>query len=147
MKVYLAIKYHADHANRARIEGITAVIEALGHKTICVTRDLEQWGAVSYTPDVLMARSFDAINACGIMVVDLTEKGVGVGIEAGYAYAREMPIITIAQADAPLSTTLRGISMEVFSYSDYNDLTEYFIMALPAAGLDRHNVKPDEGLT
>jgi len=30
------------------------------------------------------------------MVVDLTEKGVGVGIEAGYARARGIPIVTIA---------------------------------------------------
>ncbi len=145
MKVYLAIKYHADLANRARIEGITAVLEGLGYKTFCVTRDLEAWGAVSFTPDTLMARSFDAINQCDVMVVDLTEKGVGVGIEAGYAYARGMPIVTIAQAGANISTTLRGISTAVFSYTAYIDLTEYFLLALPAAGFDRHNVKHDRG--
>ncbi len=126
MKVYCAIKYHADHANRTRIEGITAVLEGLGYETVCVTRDLEQWGAVSYTPEVLMARTFDEIDACGIMVVDLTEKGVGVGIEAGYAHARHIPIITIAQTGAPISATLRGISTAIFHYTHYRDLEAPF---------------------
>lgn len=126
MKVYLAIKYHADHANRPRIEGITTVLEELGYETFCVTRDLEQWGAVSYTADVLMAQSFDAIDACDLMVVDLTEKGVGIGIEAGYAHARHIPIITIVQTGAPISATLRGISTAIFFYTHYRDLAAHF---------------------
>ena len=126
VKAYLAIKYHADHANRSRIEGITAVLAKLGYETVCVTRDLEQWGTVSFTPEDLMTRSFAAIDACDILVVDLTEKGVGVGIEAGYAYARGIPIITIAQTRASLSDTLRGISSAVVQYTQYNDLVDLF---------------------
>ena len=126
MKAYLAIKYHVDHSNRGRIEGLTAVLESVGYETICITRDVEKWGTVSFTPPALMKRSFKLIDTCDILVVELTEKGVGVGIEAGYAHARDIPIITIAQEDAPISDTLCGISAAVIHYNHYSDLTVPF---------------------
>jgi len=57
-----------------------------------------------------------------VVLVDLTEKGVGLGIEAGYAYANGIPIVTIAQTGADISETLRGIASTVFFYTDYTDL-------------------------
>ena len=91
MKAYLAIKYHADNANRDRIEGITAALAACGIRTLCIARDVEQWGAVHFDAHTLMQKSFDAIDACDLVVVDLTEKGVGIGIEAGYALRDAFP--------------------------------------------------------
>ena len=122
MKAYLAVKYHEDHYNRDRIEGICAVLEKLGCKTFCATRDLEQWGTVALTPQELMIRSFEMIESCDIVVVDLTEKGVGVGIEAGYSCARGIPILTIAQTGSHISETLRGISSTVLTYEHFCDL-------------------------
>jgi nucleoside 2-deoxyribosyltransferase len=124
VKVYLAIKYHADHSNRDRIEGITAVLHELGHETYCVTRDLEHWGVYAFTPQDLMQKSFNVIDTSDVLFVDLTEKGVGVGIEAGYAYARRIPIIVIAQGDVRVSETLRGISQRMIRYNHMNDLAD-----------------------
>lgn len=121
-RAYLAIKYHADHGNRNRIEGITATLEACGFDTICIIRDLEQWGAVHFDAHTLMQKSFEAIDACDLVVVDLTEKGVGIGIEAGYAWAKHIPIVTIAQAGSDISETLRGISDGICFYERYSDL-------------------------
>ncbi|MDF1513696.1 MAG: nucleoside 2-deoxyribosyltransferase [Anaerolineae bacterium] len=125
-KAYLAIKYHADHANCSRIEGIIKALETSGFYTVCITRDLEQWGRVQFAADELMARSLAAIDTCDVIVVDLTEKGVGIGIEAGYAYAREIPIITIAQTGSDISATLRGISTWLKTYKHYSDLIDCF---------------------
>ena len=122
MQAYIAIKYHPDNKNRARIERISEALARAGVQSICVVRDLERWGQVHFPPDELMQKSFAAIDACDLLVVDLTEKGVGIGIEAGYAYARGIPIITIAQTGAAISETLRGISQEVFSYESGADL-------------------------
>ena len=73
-----------------------------------------------------MQKSFEAIDACDLVIVDLTEKGVGIGIEAGYAYARHIPIVTIAQTGSDISETLRGISDEVWFYQTYSDLETCF---------------------
>lgn len=55
-------------------------------------------------------------------IIDFTEKGVGLGIEAGYAYAKEIPVITIAKNGSDISETLKGISKEVFFYNNIDDL-------------------------
>lgn len=122
MRAYLAIKYHPDHANRERIEGLSAALAGAGVETRCVIRDVEGWGAVSFSPAELMARSFAELDACDLVVVDLTEKGVGVGIEAGYAYRAGIPVITVARRGADVSETLRGISAAVLFYTRYDEL-------------------------
>ncbi|MFN2272436.1 MAG: nucleoside 2-deoxyribosyltransferase [Anaerolineae bacterium] len=126
MKAYIAIKYHADHSNRERIEGISAALERQGYETVCITRDLEKWGEVQFDSGTLMQRTFDEIDTSNVVIVDLTEKGVGVGIEAGYAFAKHIPVVTIARKGSDISETLRGISQEILLYDQYDDLAYLF---------------------
>ena len=126
MKAYIAIKYHADHSNRERIEGISAALERQGLETVCITRDIEKWGEVQFDSGTLMQRTFDEIDTSNVVIVDLTEKGVGVGIEAGYAFAKHIPVVTIARKGSDISETLRGISQEILLYDQYDDLAYLF---------------------
>ncbi len=126
MRAYLAIKYHPDNTNRPCIEGISAALETCGFETVCIARDVECWGQVQLDPADLMARSFAELDGCDVVVVDISEKGVGVGIEAGYAYARRIPILTVAALGADVPTTLRGISREVFEYRQFDELVDFF---------------------
>lgn len=116
MKAYLAIKYHPDNANRPLIEALSHALARGGYETVCVVRDVERWGEVHLPPEELMRASFAALDTCDLVVVELTEKGVGIGIEAGYAWARGIPILTLAQRGADVSTTLQGISRAVVWY-------------------------------
>jgi nucleoside 2-deoxyribosyltransferase len=126
MKAYLAIKYHPDNANRPRIEGISDALESCGFETVCIARDVERWGQVQLDPAELMDRSFAEIDGCDVLVVDVSEKGVGVGIEAGYAYARRIPILTIAAQGADMPTTLQGISQKIGWYRQFDELVDFF---------------------
>lgn len=126
MRAYLAIKYYSDNQNRELIQSISAALEKAGFETICIARDVEQWGQVRFTPTELMQRSFAEIDSSDLIVVELTEKGVGLGIEAGYAYARGIPIVTIAQKGADISATLQGISQKLFFYDDFDKLAQFF---------------------
>jgi nucleoside 2-deoxyribosyltransferase len=36
-----------------------------------------------------MRLTFEKIDICDLVIIDLTEKSVGLGIEAGYAYAKK----------------------------------------------------------
>ena len=126
MKAYIAIKYHPDNSNRSRIEQISEALARNGIESVCEVRDLEKWGEVHFSPEDLMQKSFAAIDACDLMVVDLSEKGVGVGIEAGYAWARGIPILTIARTGADISATLQGISQAVFWYETDVELSDFF---------------------
>jgi nucleoside 2-deoxyribosyltransferase len=129
MRAYIAIKYHPDSRNRPAIEQISCALEQNGFDTICLARDLEDWGRVQFSPEELMQRAFEAINASDLVVVDLTEKGVGIGIEAGYAWAKRKPILTIAQTGADISATLQGISQWVLQYDSLDELPGLFARA------------------
>ncbi|MBI5303209.1 MAG: nucleoside 2-deoxyribosyltransferase [Chloroflexi bacterium] len=116
MNIFLSIKYHADQSNRAHIEKILAALECDGNSATCIVRDVEAWGAHTFDARELMRRTFEAIDASDVVVVDLAEKGVGVGIEAGYAFAKKIPIVVIAPRGADVSETLRGIAQRVIEY-------------------------------
>lgn len=128
MRVYIAIKFYDNHSNKALIENISSALEKHGFETICVIRDLEKWGQVQFSPDVLMQRAFDEIETSDLIVVDLTKKGVGLGIEAGYAFAKQIPIVTIAREGSDISVTLQGISHKIFWYNDFDELANFFAL-------------------
>ena len=125
-QAYLGIKFHEDQRNRAQIEMIADALMEAGWGTQVVVRDLEEWGAVQFDAQTLMARTFAVIETCDIVVIDLTEKGVGLGIEAGYAFAKGLPVLSIAREGSDISTTLRGVSEEVCLYRNGADLVSFF---------------------
>lgn len=125
-QAYLGTKFHEDQHNRPHIEMVTEALTKAGWTTQVVVRDLEDWGAVQFEPQTLMARAFAVIEASNVAIIDLTEKGVGLGIEAGYAFAKGIPVFTIARVGSDISTTLRGISQEVCLYRNEDDLVAFF---------------------
>ena len=88
MKAFISIKYREDNSNRDCIGKISSALEQNGFETVCIARDIERWGQVELSPQELMQRTFTEIASSHLIVVDLTGKGVGLGIEAGYAYAK-----------------------------------------------------------
>lgn len=130
MTIYLGIKFHADNSNRAKIEALTDVLTECGFQSICIRRDVEKWGDIELSAADLMRTTFELIETCEAAVIDLTEKGVGLGIEAGYAYAKGIPVITIAEIGSDISTTLAGISELVQHYQNLGELNKLF-SALP----------------
>lgn len=118
MRAYLAIKFHEDMSNRQLIEQLALHLSLQGIETSIMVRDHERWGEKQFPPGELMKITFEEINICDLLIVETTEKGVGLGIEAGYAYAKGIPIIVIAKEGADISQTLRGVAHKVISYKD-----------------------------
>ncbi len=126
MNVFLSIKFHADQHNRALVEQVLAVFENCGMHATCIVRDYEKWGAVHFNPQELMRITLREIRNSHLLVAELSEKGVGIGIEAGYAVSRGIPVITIAAVGSDISETLRGISKDVYCYTRPAELNSYF---------------------
>jgi len=143
MRAFITVKYHEDNSNRKHIEAISLMLEKQGFDTFCIARDVERWGEMSFSASELMERTFHEIDVSDMVIVDLTEKGVGVGIEAGYAFANNMPIITIAKINSPISETLRGISKKVFHFDIYEDLKP--LLAEMSAYIEQQD-KPNGGI-
>jgi 2'-deoxynucleoside 5'-phosphate N-hydrolase len=129
MKAYLGIKYHADHSNKDKIDSLSSIIEKFGYSVTCIDRDIEEWGRIPFAPNELMGKTFEIINESDLVIIDLSEKGVGLGIEAGYAYSKGIPVIAIGNK-TEISTTLIGISKHHYVYNNFEELTYFFSSVL-----------------
>ena len=72
----------------------------------------------------MMKTAFLEIDKCDFMIAELTTKSIGVGIEIGYAYAKEKPIIYLRKKDSEYSTTASGCSTDIVIYKNEFDLME-----------------------
>ncbi len=122
LKAYIGVKYHEDYRNKLVVDKISSILEEKGYETICIVRDIRDEEQIRYTPNELMKLTFKKINICDLVIIELTEKGVGLGIEAGYAFAKEIPIIVIAKSGSDISETLAGISKKIIFYDDIESI-------------------------
>ncbi len=122
MKIYLGIKFHEDNSNKEMVDGISEHLHSLGHETYCVTRDLENWGQKSFSEAELMQLTFNEIKNSDLVLIEFSEKGVGLGIEAGYAYSRGISVHVIAKQGSYISSTLKGIASRISFYESYCEL-------------------------
>jgi len=106
------------------VEEIAGALARHGHQLVNIQRDIEQWGRYHFPPPELMERTFAAIDSSDAVLVEFSEKGVGLGIEAGYAHARGKPVYVAAREDSPVSDTLRGIASRIHHYSEVDEIAE-----------------------
>lgn len=131
MNIYFGIKYVDDFSNRHVIESILSVLEQqLGHQASCIVRDVEEWGRRSFSPAELMQKTFEIMDSSDLILIEFSEKGTGLGIEAGYGYSRKKPILVIAQEGSDISATLQGIADHILFYQDRKDLEMKLTAAL-----------------
>ena len=70
----------------------------------------------------MMQQATADISNCDLLIAEVSEKAVGVGIEVGYAKGKRKPVIYVRQASAEHSTTASGISDYSIVYSSPLDL-------------------------
>lgn len=126
MKIYLAIKFHSDFSNRAFIEELSSALERAGHTTIVAVRDFEQWGALKFSNKEIMTQDFKAIKESDLLLVEFSEKGVGLGVATGFAKALGKPIVVIAKTGSEISDTIEGTADKIIFYNSVDELTEAF---------------------
>ena len=87
-----------------------------GFKSFCVVRDMELWGEASFSAKEIMQETFAKIDSSDLVVLDVSEKGVGLGIEAGYAKAKGKELIVTVRKGMEVSTTISGTADRVIVY-------------------------------
>jgi len=121
-RAYFGIKYHEDNRNRDEIDSLSVALINNGIETICIVRDVEKWGDVQLSSQELMKITFDEIDKSDFVIMEMTEKGVGLGIEAGYAIAKGKPVIVLTKEKQKLSNTMQGIANVVIQYSQPEEI-------------------------
>jgi nucleoside 2-deoxyribosyltransferase len=72
----------------------------------------------------MMTIAFKEIDNSSFLIVELTKKAIGVGVEVGYAFAKQKPIIYIKRKNAAHSTTVSGCSDFTIEYENEFHLSE-----------------------
>jgi nucleoside 2-deoxyribosyltransferase len=78
----------------------------------------------------MMAQATKDISESSLMIAELTEKAIGVGLEVGYAAALKIPVLYLKHESAEYSKTVGGLSDSVISYKDSADLKSQLIKYL-----------------
>lgn len=66
----------------------------------------------------MMKLAFKEIDSSDFLIAELTTKSIGVGIEIGYAFAKEKPIFYLRKKESKYSTTASGCSSFVIEYEN-----------------------------
>jgi 2'-deoxynucleoside 5'-phosphate N-hydrolase len=82
----------------------------------------------------MMQQAMLDIDNCDLLIAETSDKGIGIGIEVGYAKAKEKPIIYVRQKDSEHSSTVSGISDFQIIYLDNNDLKRQLAYILTKIG-------------
>jgi len=124
MRAFLSIKFWGDDRNRQDVEGVIAAIEDAGVEVYCFRRDAEKWGQVEFEPEEMMNVTLEQIDKSDFLVADVADWPIGVGVEAGYACAKGIPVICICSVDKGVANTVAGLAEQVIRYVDYVDLSK-----------------------
>jgi hypothetical protein len=121
-RAYFGIKFYEDNRNRDEINSISVALHDDGIRTICIARDVEKWGDVTLSSQELMRITFEEIDKSDFVILEMSEKGVGLGIEAGYAVARKKPLIVLIKQGLVLSNTMQGVADIVIPYGQPEEI-------------------------
>ena len=78
----------------------------------------------------MMQQAFADIDSADLLIAEVSEKAIGVGIEIGYAAARQKPVIYLRNSQAEHSTTAAGSAGYVVSYATTEDLIQQLTTVL-----------------
>ena len=125
---FFALKFHEGEEDKHKVEEIEKALNKAGITITLMARDVEKWGqAVIPEGKTLMTDyAFPAMQQCDCNIIEFSEKGVGLGINAGYCYAIGKPIFVIAKTGSDISTTISNLATKVIFYDSPDDLVEPF---------------------
>lgn len=120
-KAYFAISY----SNRKQFDKEVESLKNLFHeKNIELFVFVDNYNFNANQEKEMMKTAFEEIDSSDFLVADLTTKSIGVGIEIGYAFAKEKPIFYLRKKGSEYSTTASGCSNYVIEYENELDLVQ-----------------------
>jgi len=125
---FFALKFHEGDEDKAKVEAIEKALNKAGITITLIARDVEKWGKAEIPKDktLMTDYAFPAMRQCDCNIIEFSEKGVGLGINAGYCYAIGKPIFVIAKTGSDISTTISNLATRVIFYDSPDDLIKPF---------------------
>ena len=129
INAFMSLKFHDGEEDKIKIDKLTEALLKAGIKNTVMARDVEKYGEATLPKGkkLMIDYAFPAMKASDMIIIEFSEKGVGLGIGAGYCYANKVPIYVIAKTGSDISLTMENLATKVIFYNDYNDITKAFL--------------------
>lgn len=121
MRAYISVSYSKIHSLRNILNCISATLNEnniepfifCDHYTFDITDE-----------QAMMQQALADIDHCDLLIAEVSDKAIGIGIEAGYAKGKQKPVLYLRQKDCEHSSTLSGISDYSIAYNGTEDLVQ-----------------------
>jgi nucleoside 2-deoxyribosyltransferase len=128
MKAYISISYSKRQTLNKELDTIIGVLNKFKIEPF-VFVDNYKFDLAHERQMMKLATS--NIDNSDLLIAETTDKGIGIGIEVGYAKAKNKPVIYVRQKKAEHSTTVSGISDFQIIYEDTEDLKNQLTVTIP----------------
>jgi len=119
MQAYIAISYNKRKELQSELDTVKNVLKEY---SIIPFVFVDNYNFNSTQEKEMMQTAFTEIDKCDLLIAEVSDKAIGIGIEVGYAKAKKKPVIYLRHASAEHSTTVSGASDCIAIYADTIDL-------------------------
>ncbi|HEU5164766.1 MAG TPA: nucleoside 2-deoxyribosyltransferase [Chitinophagaceae bacterium] len=127
MKAYISISYNKRQELNDELQSIIQALKELHIKQFVF---VDNFKFSSDQEKEMMQQAIVSIDDCDLLIAETSDKGIGIGVEAGYAKAKGKPVIYMRNRNAEHSTTVAGISDFQIIYDDIKNLREQLTVVL-----------------
>lgn len=120
MRAFLAHSFSESGNQKEVLNCISEELGLCGIETFSFVRSYPPYG--NGEESIMMNDAFSELSRSDILVAEASDKAIGVGIEAGYARAKNILIIYLYRTNCDVSKTLKGCADFTVRYSDIDSL-------------------------
>ena len=126
-KAYISISYNKRQELNDELQSIIKTLREFHIKPFVF---VDNFKFSSDQEKEMMAQALLSIDDCDLLIAETSDKGIGIGVEVGYAKAKGKPVIYMRNKNADHSTTVSGLSDSQIIYDDVKDLKEQLAIVL-----------------
>ena len=114
------------------VEEVSSIVETLNKLNIEPFIFIDSYKFSPSQEKEMMEQAMLSIDSCDLLIAETTDKGIGIGVEVGYAKGRRKPVIYVRNKNGEHSTTVSGISDFQIIYDNLLDLKRQLAVAISA---------------
>ena len=126
-KAYISISYNKRQELNDELQSIIETLKKFHIKPFVF---VDNFKFSSEQEKEMMQQAILSIDDCDLLIAETSDKGIGIGVEVGYAKAKGKPVIYMRNKNADHSTTVSGLSDSQIIYDDVKDLKEQLAIVL-----------------
>ena len=121
MQAYISISFSKRKELEKEVQAIKNALQKCG---ISGFVSVNEYQFSAKQEKKMMQNAIEDIEKSAILIAETSEKGIGIGIEVGYAKAKNIPVIYVRNSSSEHSTTVSGIADFKIIYENEIDLEE-----------------------